>query len=228
MKFLDKLALKIFSLIIIILVVVVALLLSGIVDAKLITEQIAHLTDGELAIKITIGVLAVLILLALKGLFFTSKSENAGKDGIILENANGKLLISKESLENLIASVIKEVPGADSISSRTILDRDRNLIINVTAAVSKDIMLKDVSNEIQARIKDAMKRTADLEVKEVNIKIKNITNKRVTGLPAAESDEPLKNDTDDNSSENIANAEELLNDVDQNLENDSKEDKEEE
>ena len=129
-------------------------------------------------------------------------------------------------MENLIASFIKEVPGADSISIRTILDKDRNLIINVTAAVSKDIMIKDVSNEIQERIKDAMKRTADLEVKEVNIKIKNITNKRVKGLPAADNKEEPENNTDDNS-ENLNNAEELLNDVDKNLENDSKEDEEE-
>ena len=41
------------------------------------------------------------------------------------------------------------------------------------------MMLKDVSTELQNKIKEAMKRTADLEVKEVNIKIKNITSKRV-------------------------------------------------
>ena len=184
MKFLDKLALKIFSIIIIILVVVMSLVMLGVIDISTITKQFIIWSDGDLAIKIIIGVFAVLVLLALKGLFFTSKSENTGKDGIILENSNGKLLISKESLENLIASVIKEIPGADSVSSRTILDRDRNLIVYVTAIVSKDIMIKDVSNDIQYKIKEAMKKTADLDVKEVNIKIKNITNKKVKGLPA--------------------------------------------
>ena len=175
MKFLDKLALKIFSIIIIALTVIVILFLTGIINTETINGFFTVITDGETTIKITIGVLAVLILLALKGLFFTSKIDNSGKDGIILENSSGKLVISKESLENLIASVIKEVPGADSVSSKTILDRDRNLIVYVTAIVSKDIMIKDVSNEIQARIKDAMKRTADLDVGEINIKVKNIT-----------------------------------------------------
>ena len=185
MKFLDKLALKLFSIIIIALTVVAILLLTGILDVDTVKGFFISMTDGETAIKVTIGIFVVLILLALKGLFFTSKIDNAGKDGIILENSNGKLVISKESLENLIASVIKEVPGADSVSSKTVLDRDRNLIVYVTAIVSKDMMIKDVSNEIQERIKDAMKRTADLDVKEVNIKIKNITSKRVKGLPAA-------------------------------------------
>ena len=39
-------------------------------------------------------------------------------------------------------------------------------------------MLKEISTELQRRIKDAMKKTADLDVKEVNIKIKNITSKK--------------------------------------------------
>ena len=188
MKFLDKLALKIFSLIIFVLGIGVILVLTGVMPLDTILNEVAALTDiGEDTIKIVIGVLAVLMLLALKGLFFTSKPQDNGKNGIILENSSGKLVISKESLENLIASVTKEIPGADTVASRTILDKDRNLIVYVTAVVSKDVMIKDISNELQRRIKDAMKRTADLDVKEVNIKIKNITSKKVKGLPSPES-----------------------------------------
>ena len=178
MKFLDKLVLKIFS--IIILIVTVGLI------------------DGENAIKILLGTVAVLMLLAIKGLFFTSKPESNGKEGIVLENTSGKLVISKESLENLIASVTKEVPGADTVASRTILDKRKNLIVYVTAVVSKDVMLKDISNELQSKIKDAMKRTADLEVKEVNIKIKNITSKKVKGLPSPV-DDVAKNTAEEDS-----------------------------
>lgn len=189
MKFLDKLVLKIFSLIILVLAVGLILIMTGIIPMGIIEDYLLLLVDYENGIKITIGVLAVLMLLAIKGIFFTSKPENNGKDGIILENTSGKLVISKESLENLIASVIKDIPGADTVSSKTILDRDKNLIVYVTAVVSKDVMIKDISNELQAKIKTAMKRTADLDVKEVNIKIKNITSKRVKGLPSPTEDE---------------------------------------
>lgn len=189
MKFLDKLALKIFSIIVLALVVVLVLIITGIVPVGIIEDYITLLTDYDTAMKAAIAVIAVLALLAIKGFFFTSKPENNGKDGIILENASGKLVISKESLENLIASVIKDVPGADTVSSRTILDKDKNLIVYVTAIVSKDVMLKDITNEVQSKIKLAMKRTADLEVKEVNVKIKNITSKRVKGLPSPTEEE---------------------------------------
>ena len=189
MKFLDKLVLKIFSLIILVLAVGLILVVTGIIPMEMIQEYFDMLINYENGIKIAIGVLGVLMLLAIKGIFFTSKPENNGKDGIILENTNGKLVISKESLENLIASVIKDIPGADTVSSKTILDRDKNLIVYVTAVVSKDVMIKDISNELQEKIKTAMKRTADLDVKEVNIKIKNITSKKVKGLPSPTEDE---------------------------------------
>lgn len=199
MKWLDKLALKIFSIVVLAIAILVLLVITGILPYTEIVGWIISLTDNEFGIKVAAIVLGILVLLAIKGFFFTSKPEDNGKDGIILENTSGKLVISKESLENLIASVIKDIPGADTVSSKTILDRDKNLIVYVTAVVSKDVMLKDISNELQTKIKDAMKRTADLDVKEVNIKIKNITSKKVKGLPSP-TDEEIE-DTEENAVE---------------------------
>ena len=204
MKFLDKLVLKIFSLIILIIAIGIILIMTGILPINAIINQISFIISGENSIKTLIIVLAVLMLLAIKGIFFTSKTENKGKEGIVLENNSGKLVISKESLENLIASVTKEVPGADTVASKTIVDKNKNLIIYVTAVVSKDVMIKDVSNELQQKIKEAMRKTADLEVKEVNIKIKNITSKKVKGLPPSpvENNNENSNEEDNNSEEN--------------------------
>lgn len=193
MKFFDRLALKIFSIIIFVITIGIILILTGILSLNDVIREFAMFTDGETGIKVILVVSAVLILLALKGLFFTSKPESKGKEGVILENTSGKLVISKESLENLISNVTKEIPGAETVSSRTIVDRNKNLIVYVTAVVSKDVMIKDVSNELQQKVKDAMKRTADLEVKEVNIKIKNITSKKVKGLPLPEIKDNIEN-----------------------------------
>lgn len=208
MKFLDKLVLKIFSLIILVLAVGLILIMTGIIPMGIIEDYLNLLVEYENGIKIAIGVLAVLMLLAIKGMFFSGKKENNGKEGIILENTSGKLVISKESLENLIASVIKDIPGADTVSSKTILDKDKNLIVYVTAVVSKDVMIKDISNELQEKIKLAMKRTADLDVKEVNIKIKNITSKKVKGLPSPTEDENKGKDETENTNQEEKNGEE--------------------
>ena len=202
MKFLDKFALKIFSIIILVISIVIILVITGILPISVITSELMFLTDVGSNIKIALAIAFVFVLLALKGLFFTSKTNDDGKEGIILENNSGKLVISKESLQNLIASVVKEIPGAESISSKTILDKNRNLIVYVTTTVSRDVMIKDISTELQEKIKNALKKTADLEVKEVNIKIKNITSKKVKGLPAPENIEFETKEENNNEQEN--------------------------
>ena len=216
MKFFDKLVLKIFSLIMFALTILIILLMTNVITIETINNSIIKFTDYENGIKILIASLAIIMLLAIKGLFFTSKSNNQNsKEGIVLENNSGKLIISKESLENLIYSVVKDVPGAETVMSRTILDKDKNLIVYVTVVVSKDVMLKDITRELQNKVKDAMKKTADLDVKEVNIKIKNITSKKLKSLPAPSGDEneeinestqeDLSND-ENNNDEEIENA----------------------
>lgn len=179
MKFLERFALTIFSIIVLVLSVILLGIMFNFWGISVVTRSISFILEDVYAFRTVLVLSAICILLALKGIFFKSKSEDIGKDGIVLENTSGKLVISKESLENLVSSVSKEISGADVISSKTILDKDKNLKVYVVTTVSRDMMLKDISTELQNKIKDAMKRTADLEVKEVNIKIKNITSKKV-------------------------------------------------
>ncbi len=189
MKFLEKLALILFSMIISILSIAFILVALGIVEIRTIISMIGFLTYD---VKITLGVSIVALLLAMKCMFFGTKPQDDGRNGVTLENNSGKLVISKESLETLIANVVKDVQGIEAISSRTILDKDNNVIVYVTTLVSKDMMIKDVSTQIQEKIKEALNKTADLQVKQVNIKVKNITNKKIKGLPAAEETEHTK------------------------------------
>ena len=201
MKILEKIALVLFSIIISVISIVMILVMLKLISVSVITSTILLLLGNDLAFKITLGITIVSLLLAIKCIFFRTKPEDDGRNGVILENSNGKLLISKESLENLIANVVKEVQGIEAVSSRTILDKDNNVVVYVTTLVSKDMMIKDVSSQIQYKIKQALKKTADLEVKQVNIKVKNITNKKVKGLlPASEgeeSDKDIEEETDE-------------------------------
>lgn len=202
MKFIDRMSLKIFALIIGVLSIMIALIVTGIIPVDYLTDPIVYLTDGTVKIKATLIVCAVLLILVIKSLCFASKPNDDGKEGIVLENSSGKLVISKESLENMIASISKEIPGTESTTSKTLVDKDKNLKVFVTTVVSKDVMIKDISTELQHKIKDAMRKTADLEVKEVNVKIKNITSKRVKGQ-AAKKDEVLVTEENTKEEENV-------------------------
>ena len=183
MKFLDRLIMKLFALIIGVFTIMIVLAVTGVIPMETITDLFVYLTDGDVNLKITLITSGVLLLLVLKALCFDSKPESDGKDGVVLENNNGKLVISKETLDNIISGIAKDISGTESTSSKTIVDKNRNLKVYVTTLVNKDVLIKDVSSELQDKIIEAMKRTADLDVKEVNIKVKNITSKKLKGLP---------------------------------------------
>ena len=178
MKLIERFSLRLFSIIIIFLSIITILTVTSVLHIDFLFRALSFTIENETYARITIIVSVILILLGIKSLLSRLKPEDESKNGIILENASGKLVISKESLENLIAGVSKNIPGAESISSKTVLDKDRNLKVYVTTVVSDDVVLNDISTDLQKRIKEAMKKTADLDVKEVNIKIKNITNKK--------------------------------------------------
>ena len=91
-----------------------------------------------------------------------------------MQNDNGKLLISKPTIENIVKSVVKDFESVDDVSVDIDLDTVNNLIVNVNLVVSKDVIIKEITLNMQNKIKEAIKKTSDLEVKEVNVKIKNI------------------------------------------------------
>lgn len=180
MRFLDRLALAIFSIIIFVLSVLLCLLSFGWIDIELITNLISFITTGDIQVRVTTGVCIVLILLALKCIFFESESSEdiQTKEGILLENDNGKLLVSRDTLENLATSVVKSFEDTENVVSKVILDKNNNLLVFVTLFVHSDAIIKDLSNNLQAKIKQAVKDSLGLDVKEVNIKIRNIAEKK--------------------------------------------------
>lgn len=152
--------------------------LVGVLAPDLGSNIMAEIVEGEFFSKVLFAVFAILAILAVKEIAFGEKVSREGKEGLILENESGKLIISKESLESLVAGVGKEIEGVENVSSRTFIDTEKNVIVEVNVVVGRDVGLKDISTELQKRVKLALKQTADLDVKYVNIKIKNISNKK--------------------------------------------------
>ena len=94
--------------------------------------------------------------------------------GILLQNSDGQLVISKTTLEELVNNVVKGFDSAQNVSSKIVLDEEKNLIVYVTIDVKQNAVIKELSNNLQTKIKSAIKNTSDLEVKEVNISVKEL------------------------------------------------------
>ena len=174
MKLIEKITLIIYSNIILILSIIACLLIFGWLDIDIVQELVRSLLLYGTSSKVILGVSIVFILLSLRCIFFdpTSKQELKDKQGILLANDNGKLMISKETIENLVEAVTKEFKVAKDVTSKVEIDKENNVNVFVNLVVGSDTVIKDLSADLQAKIKSKVKETTDLEVKEVNINVK--------------------------------------------------------
>lgn len=174
MKIIEKITLILYSNIILIMSVILCLLVFGWLDANVVANLAKALLIGEKSSGIILGVSVVFILLSIRCIFFdpTSKQEQKDKQGVLLANDNGKLMISKETIENLVEAVTKQYKMAKDVSSKVELDKDNNVNIFVNLVVGSDTVIKDLSKDLQDKIKSKVKETTDLEVKQVNITVK--------------------------------------------------------
>ncbi len=179
MKVLDRIALVLFSSIILVLSVLFCLVIFGWINIDIMTLYVKTMLNNPISSNITLGVLIVFMLLAIKGIFFSSDSKDSEstENGILIQNENGKLFISKDTIQNLVSGVVKQVEGAQDISSKVVLSKDNNINIDVILFVTQDVIIKDLTNDLQLKIKDVVKKSMDIDIKEVNIRVKNIAPK---------------------------------------------------
>lgn len=180
MKFLEKVSLVLFSIIILIISLVLDLLIFGWIKISDVTYFINLGLIVPAATNTILAVTIVLMLLAIKCIFFSSREKkDSSADGVLLENESGKLLISINTIENLVKGAVREFPNIKSSICKVILDKQENNVkINLNLIVEADTVLKDISVKLQEKIKETVKSTAELDVKEVNIKIKDIEVKK--------------------------------------------------
>ena len=177
MKILDRMILILFSIIILIISIVMVLLMFSIINITTMANLYAKLIASDVATNITLGISIVCIVLAIKAIFFGSSSNSnngINGDGILLENEAGKLLISKDTIENLVNGVAKGFENTQSVTTKVIVDSQNTLKVFVTLMVLPNTVINELSMNLQQRIKEVVKNVTDLDIKAIDIKIKNI------------------------------------------------------
>ena len=174
MKKLDKIILVLFSICIFLQSVLLICMLTGWIEIKTVATFLTSLLNNEKNAKIILFVAIVGLLCSIKCIFFGSSEKSQNTQGVLMQNDNGKLLISKPTIENIVASVVRGFDSVKDVSVTIDLDTVNNLIINVNLVVGKGVIIKELTLNMQNKIKEAIKKTSDLEVKEVNVKIKDI------------------------------------------------------
>lgn len=175
MKILEKMTLVLYSLIILILAILLSLVIFGVISPVAIKNATTSLIDNQTASLSVLGVNIILVLLSIKCIFFrkTDKKSKPEEQGILLQNENGKLIISKDTIENLVNTIIKQFETIEGTVGSISLNEENNLVIAINLTVGENIVIKELSANIQEKIKTIIKTTLDLDVKEVNIRIKD-------------------------------------------------------
>lgn len=176
MKTIEKITLVLFSTLMLIISVLLCLSIFGWIDTGVIGDVVNIAITNTVTSNILLVLSIIFILLSIRCIFFDSsaKEKEEYKNGILLENSNGKLLITKETIENLVNAVVKGFDSAEDVTTKIELDKENNVKVFVNLVVKENAVIKELSTNLQNKIKDTVKKSSDLEVKEVNIKVKNI------------------------------------------------------
>lgn len=175
MKILDKITLVLFSVAILIISILIVLLMFGWINFSTINLMYSEINASSVATNVVLGVSVFCILLSLRAIFFNGSASSSNGEGILLENEAGKLLISRDTIENLVSTVAKGFKNTQSVNAKVYINSENELKVYVTLMVLPNTVINELSQNLQNRIKEVVKQVADLEVKSIDIRIKDIT-----------------------------------------------------
>ena len=95
MKLLDKIGLALFSTLILFIAIIICFMIFGWINIDWVYGIVDATIHDQIASNVLLALNVVFILLAIKCIFFesSSKREIDYKNGILLENSDGKLLL---------------------------------------------------------------------------------------------------------------------------------------
>ena len=114
----------------------------------------------------------------MKRKFSCKEIKKSDATDILLENESGRLLISKRAIENAVRNVVNNAVK-DTKDCKVIVDIDpaNYLSVYVSILLNNNLKIRDMTLDLQLKIKSQIKDDFDLDVKQVNIKIDSVEEK---------------------------------------------------
>lgn len=182
MKILDKIILVIYSMIVLLESVIAIFLIFGWTKVETLVLITKDVLNNYVAYNIVFALSIIFIMLSIKTILFSSSKEKKDEskkqdklgDGVVLENDEGKLLISRDTIEKLASDVVRNFKNVQDFRTKVVIDAKNNIAIIIELQILQDTVIHDLNTNLQMQVKENIKKVTDLDVKEVNIKVKNI------------------------------------------------------
>ena len=180
MKILEKFVLILYSFLVLVISGVLCLVIFKRIDIETINNCIKYMLEDSTILITVLASSIVCILLSIRCLFFRKRKEIKKSDAtdILLENESGRLLISKRAIENAVKNVVNNAVK-DTKDCKVIVDIDpaNYLSVYVSILLNNNLKIRDMTLDLQLKIKSQIKDDFDLDVKQVNIKIDSVEEK---------------------------------------------------
>lgn len=170
MRIFKKLSLFIFSIAIFAISIFIFLVAVQAIDS----ETVANMAESVHDNAIVYVFLCIAVCIWSGVCIFKRTTSLSADNGILLENEHGTLLITKDSITNLIESVVNKNEDIKADNVKISFNEENELIVNIVVEVKDSTIIKEISAKLQEDIKLIIKKSTDLDVREVNIKIKDV------------------------------------------------------
>lgn len=136
----------------------------------------------EQARIITGTVILFFLFISLKFFLRALSVEEAPEQAVVRETNMGQIRVSVKALENVVSRVAYQVKGVRDIKPR-VSCQPEGVKVFIQAALSPDISIPDVTNEIQFRIKAYITENVGISVEAVKILVEDFSAEIKQGIP---------------------------------------------
>lgn len=132
-------------------------------------EQALGTTRG----KVSIGLVGAAFFVVSVRLILFAFTRRGGGQPVVHETSLGEVRISLDAVENLVKKVARNIKGVRDIKAIITHGKD-GLRAELTATISPEVSIPEVSEEIQSTVRQYVKRVVGAEMAEIRLEVDNI------------------------------------------------------
>ena len=164
----DRIILTLYTFLMAVVAVLAVLCSLGVFSHEVLVNLVNHIPGNWIYAVGGVIMLLVSLRLLVTGLGLTGMSTLK-----LSETDKGKVLVGKGALEDYIAVLAQEIYGIHNVKVIVKLE-DEGINVRINASIEPGINIPESSDEIRTNVKESIKKVTGIDVKEMELFIKQI------------------------------------------------------
>lgn len=135
-----------------------------------VTKYVISNNIAQIVAIITLFIYGVLCVVSIA---LSGNIKNNAKGGVILNLKTGEVHISSQTFESIVSNVAKKYKGVKTAKVNIAL-KETGVGVDIYIYVLQDTVIADITEQIQADIKETISKQTTVVVENVNVRIKGV------------------------------------------------------